>query len=260
MRRVLCLYPAWVIRGPRRALTLRTSTGRRGTTTHMRCLLYPRWCPKRRVSTWSFLKRSGLGKCKGRAGGPCNQCNDSLLIGVVFPALHPFLCATNDWCVCVCVCVTSQLLKLRSSSMTLDINQKLVSHCNLRSGYHPYQNLRPTHTQTNTIYIVHTIAHRISIWDAYSCPKKDVRASSWECLLAVPANLRIPMNYMLKMQGGLFSTLQIHGCFPPSQPDPASNIRIPCSCWSQVWTLNFLPLLNSHPELLQFQFENIENK
>lgn len=101
-------------------------------------------------------KWSGLGKCKGGAGGPCNQCNDSLVIGVFFQrCIRFYVQLMID--VSVCVCVTSQLLKLRSSSMTLDINQKLVSHCNLRSGDHPYQNLRPTHTHTDkhNLYCTH---------------------------------------------------------------------------------------------------------
>lgn len=142
----------------------------------MRCLLYPRWCPKRRVSTWSCLKRSEVGLGNARGELEDHAINAMIAWWLVFfsSVASVFMC--NSWLMCLCVCVTSQLLKLRSSSMTLDINQKLVSHCNLRSGDHPYQNLRPTHThtQTNTIYIAHTIAHRISIWDAYSCPKKEM--------------------------------------------------------------------------------------
>ena len=75
--------------------------------------------------------------------------------------------------------------------------------------------------------------------------KRDARVS-WECILVVPtANLRIPMNYVLKMQGGICRTLQVLGLFSTK---PASNIRMLCSCWSQVWTLNSLPLLKAHPE------------
>ena len=165
MRRVLCLYPAWVIRGPRRALTLRTSTGRRGTTTHMRCLLYPRWCPKRRVSTWSFLKRSGLGKCKGRAGGPCNQCNDSLLIGVVFPALHPFLCATNDWCVCVCVCYKSVVKTeefLHDTGYQPEASKSLQFEKRIPSISKPAAN---THTHRQTQFILYTQLHTESVYE-----------------------------------------------------------------------------------------------
>ena len=167
MRHVSCLYPAWVIHGPRPVLTLRISTGRRGTTTPMRCLVHPRWCPKRQVSPWSFFKRSGLGKCKGRAGGLCNRCNHSLVIGVFFLGggglcIHVYV----HLMFCVCVCVTSRLLKLHSSSMTLHINQKLSRSMRFESlvfGRRPN-----THREKHNLYYT----HRLCIWRAYSCQKK----------------------------------------------------------------------------------------
>lgn len=91
------------------------------------------------------------------------------------------------------------------------------------------------HTQTNTIYIVHTESDE-SVYDVLM-PKKEMPE--------------------LAAENVYLQSLPIHGCFPSSQPDPASNIRIQCSCWSQVWAINSLPLLKTHPEATIFTWKQV---
>lgn len=140
----------------------------------MRCLLYPRWCPKRRVSTWFCLKRSEVGLGNARGELEDHAINAMIAWWLVFfsSVASVFMC--NSWLKCLCVCYKSVVKTeefLHDTGYQPEASKSLQFEKRRPSISKPAAN---THTQTNTIYIAHTIAHRISIWDAYSCPKKEM--------------------------------------------------------------------------------------
>lgn len=109
-------------------------------------------------------KWSGLGKCKGGAGGPCNQCNDSLVIGVFFQrCIRFYVQLMIDVSVCVCyksVVKTEEFL--HDTGYQPEASKSLQFEKRRPSISKPAAN---THTHRQTQFILHTQLHTESVYE-----------------------------------------------------------------------------------------------